>query len=211
MWYDPRPVRRLCRILINALTVLSLLLWVVVCALWVRSYWRGDGVNVWNRNHAAGMESRAGYLCPMVSNLYGETPGAVYWSFPIGRLSDERRGRRAMAVGSFMGFTYYEDSRPGSGISLVAEVESAGLKVPQGVVQRQWLSIPYWAVCMVAAVPGVLALRRRKRLSRMRAAGHCPACGYDLRATPERCPECGTKTAIEGGPHCRTANAQFAE
>jgi hypothetical protein len=40
----------------------------------------------------------------------------------------------------------------------------------------------------------VLVSRRSREYLRaeLRAAGRCVECGYDLRETPQRCPECGT-------------------
>ena len=67
---------------------------------------------------------------------------------------------------------------------------------------RQWgpalafgLTVPHGLLAALLAVgPAVTArcswLSRRRRLRT--AGGLCVACGYDLRATPERCPECGT-------------------
>jgi hypothetical protein len=51
-----------------------------------------------------------------------------------------------------------------------------------------------WFEPVVGAVVSTLAIaydRRRMRRERDVETGRCPGCGYDLRATPERCPECG--------------------
>src|SRR5688572_17299388 len=61
-------------------------------------------------------------------------------------------------------------------------VRGGGSRLPQvGCGGRRGGGLGIW--------PGVLAWRR---LRRGPVAGLGGVCGYDLRATPERCPECGT-------------------
>ena len=48
--------------------------------------------------------------------------------------------------------------------------------------------VPFWFLACVAAAAGGWSLRKRRTPP---DADRCLSCGYDLRATPERCPECG--------------------
>lgn len=64
---------------------------------------------------------------------------------------------------------------------------------------RWQLTLPIWSLLAAASVLpaawlGLVIVRRRAR-ARARRAGRCSSCGYDLRATPGRCPECGAAAA----------------
>jgi hypothetical protein len=75
-------------------------------------------------------------------------------------------------------------------------------------VHQRYIEIPFWFLLLAAVVYPLYRLidlpnqRGRRRF----AAGQCLACGYDLRHTPDRCPECGlvpTGTPPPRGPLSR--------
>jgi hypothetical protein len=78
-----------------------------------------------------------------------------------------------------LGFKYdtFENSRP-----TPSPRSNRGLEV----VVPLWVILPWFAA--LPAWRGWRWWRRRRQYG----AGLCPRCGYDLRATPEQCPECGT-------------------
>jgi hypothetical protein len=65
--------------------------------------------------------------------------------------------------------------------------------VPWGS-HRAWymLCVPYWFPMVLSLPAPLIAARRFLRRWRRHPEGRCPVCGYDLRASPERCPECGS-------------------
>ena len=59
-----------------------------------------------------------------------------------------------------------------------------------------YASAPAWIVVPVLAIVPVRDGRRWVLRRRRARAGRCLGCGYDLRQSPRRCPECGRATAV---------------
>ncbi len=62
-------------------------------------------------------------------------------------------------------------------------------------IDRSAWPVVNWAVASALLVIGYLTIRLDlafQRSMRPSKPGTCNHCGYDLRATPDRCPECGT-------------------
>jgi hypothetical protein len=79
------------------------------------------------------------------------------------------------------------------------------MPLPYGTVQQRdrvvELIMPHWVLAAALALPPALwwGPRWLRRLARRRK-GLCLRCGYDVRASTEKCPECGTPVPPRAAP-----------
>jgi hypothetical protein len=175
------------RRLSNLLTALSLLLLAAVCALWVRGR-RGiaDVIHYDTRGRHAQVGSAGGGLALIVVSAPFGKPTAAGFEYRCERsnpfllfrlLASQDYPNYADSVLFRMGFGPFR-AHPGP----TAFVPCWSAALPLAV-------LPLWRSSRAVATR-----RHRDRTRR----GLCRRCGYDLRATPERCPECGNAAFTTG-------------
>lgn len=160
-------------------TVVSLVLCLSTMALWTRSYWWFDDLE-WapDEHHRWLFRSAEGRLyvqCAFTPGVFFGGPSVELWS---GNLS---RAQYAFLPfdWQFAGFAYGHMS----------------LNTKNNIAVFRHLSVPHAVATGLFAILPAFAIRRglhHRRASKRLAVGLCPRCGYDLRASPEKCPECGT-------------------
>jgi hypothetical protein len=180
--------------LLNLAAALSLLLCITAAAVWARSYHAGDAFSVarvrfdgqWTfrlRDQLQVSTGRAEYSHTLATGTGPASRAyAEQWATLNRRIRQPMPSSRPMSTGqpvvSFCGFECGRQEYIRRDGSVCLGVYSA--------------KFPLWAPVGVTAVFPALRsavwLRRRRRAG----GGHCAACGYDLRASPHRCPECGT-------------------
>jgi hypothetical protein len=154
---------------------------VVLVLAWVRSYSVSDGLFWKDQRVVLRVVSSRG----RVLAGYWRSTGSIDW--PKVGLGYSRRLPRD--VGEM-------NLRPEAGVGVERRWERLGVVVQRDgavSVSGRMVVVPYWVVLAVGAVLVLgkrvvwTSLVRRRR----RRRGWCEGCGYDLRGSGERCPECG--------------------
>jgi hypothetical protein len=208
--YNPL-VRRIGRYILGGLTVLSLLLCAGTIGLWAR----GQRGAYWVAAHSYHRTS-ASNVHHLGFSLYSERGRLLLFS-GVYDLAVATGSKEILEdfYSANEGRHFYNgpplETTPAIGPSELskAQVHSHGLYLnarwePRGtpfwigtslyVAKEKALDVggPAWIAVLLTALFPALRFGSWFRGRRRAAENICPVCSYDLRATPDRCPECGT-------------------
>ena len=188
-------MKRLRTILMNLWAVVSLALCIGTCVLWVRGHRIGDtfilrdtrGGPPWTVRFVQAW-SEGGGIRLMIGRLSRTDmlPSArVNVPDPPFEHATYDFGPRPYPINRFEGTAWTHGG---------FEFFRYDYAIPTYSTWQRSVTAPCWALAIGLAIALLLGTRRIAKAGvrrRRRANGRCVICGYDLRATPGRCPECG--------------------
>jgi hypothetical protein len=178
------------RRLFNFAAFVSLLLFVATAVLWVRGYFASDEIERFDERPLAdgtGQQSTMAFyssrgLLAWTEHRYVR-PGGLFSSVPRTAWSHQA------GASTWPGNTGDWMNRRGFGLGGDRKIFG-----PSSTTEWRYAWVPCWFVLLLTAVLPAVRLLRHWR-NRQFGPGLCPTCGYDLRASPDRCPECGSVRA----------------
>jgi hypothetical protein len=172
-------MRRLFRPLFQFLAMLAPLLFIAAIVFWIRSYY--------------------------VSDVWGYGSNSRDWNFSTVRgslLFTDYRNSTGDVFQTGWPYTYYRAFGPQAAPLETCDwtFVGAGGFIHRGLpYTSEQLLVPFWMIAAISGFGSIPFLLRTKRMMQVRRRRQlrrdlrCPGCGYDLRATPMQCPECGAK------------------
>jgi len=166
------------RRLFTILSALSLLVCFACSLMWLRS---GFALDFLSKDDGSRLLSSATGMLEYTTVTYTPPmhPTAGRWGYV-----------------SMSGSAWSGSSRPVWNWQWLPDSSSSSHTVAGHVYATRKIRLPYWIPIFLTALLPLLMLgrwtRTRWQSIRRQRAGLCPNCGYDLRASKERCPECGT-------------------
>lgn len=173
----------------------ALVVWLLLClataALWARSLRHADVLGYEGRE-PPGSWQRGGY----VSSADGVV-GCEWWlrqnpplSRPLPITGWQHTewpisSTTSLPNEGWWGFSYH------AGQIINSRPSSDGRAAPRYIGFFHRVTVPHWALLLVLLTPVALWLQSELRRQRRRSLMQCRNCGYDLRASSVRCPECG--------------------
>jgi hypothetical protein len=154
---------------------------IALAMLWLRSYQVADFLQLDSSRVGLGWASQAGSISVTIATYVPPAQTNISPSFDWLRTANPT-------------FRYT------AGSHTVFAIERLGIGVDAAPIGTtgylHQLTAPFWLLTVVFSLPAAAAgwwIWRGRRATIARA---CRSCGYDLRASPDRCPECGTSVGI---------------
>jgi hypothetical protein len=182
-------MKRFRRWMSPGLTAMSITLCLATILLMIRSFWRIDAIS-WT-GHTANLVAYSDHglltVCfgPVYrgKHAYPYPEGWACWTLTRDTWGDGARTWAAQMDGvdfhrfRFIGFAFRKNQFVNGQTAYYSDNR---------------IYFPHIALALLASILPIWRLINQRTKRRLLEQGCCLSCGYDLRATPDRCPECGT-------------------